>query len=238
MGSHYAALVLFQDATLNKPLKKPSVSSTGLSYTDPILREKLSCQEVPPRAKPMVRSTLPPDMFLHPENKQATCARHADCPKCSCKAGILDQFDPTGHVSKRPSYLGCSAHTCLICCRANDACWVPSSNDACWLPSSNDACWVPSSPMMLVGFLPVIPKPITERATVRHCLTNFQSVRRQLNQESMAIWCDKGVFAPSADVYLEETDKFKDLFLGLRGLSIGLAFYSGVRAICFEVLGR
>ena len=91
---------------------------------------------------------------------------------------------------------------------------------------------------MRVGFLPVIPKPITERATVRHCLTNFQSVRRQLNQESMAIWCDKGVFAPAADIYLEETDKFKDLFLGLRGLSIGLAFYSGVRAICFEVLGQ
>ena len=71
--------------------------------------------------------------------------------------------------------------------------------------------------MMLVVFLPVIPKPITERANVRHCLTNFQSVRRQLNQESMAIWCDEGVFAPAADIYLEETNKFKDLFLGFAG---------------------
>ena len=70
-------------------------------------------------------------------------------------------------------------------------------------------------PMMRVGFLPVIPKPITERATVRHCLANLQSVRRQLNQRSMAIWCDEGVFAPAADIYLEETDKFKDMFLCL-----------------------
>ena len=69
--------------------------------------------------------------------------------------------------------------------------------------------------MMRVGFLSVIPKPITERATVRHCLTNFQSVRRQLKQEYMAIWCDEGVFAPAADIYLEETDKFKDMFLCL-----------------------
>ncbi len=70
-SSHYAASVLFQDATINMPLHKPSVSSTGLSHANPILRTKLPCQEVPPHAKPVVRPTLPPDMLLHPENKQA-----------------------------------------------------------------------------------------------------------------------------------------------------------------------
>ena len=100
------------------------------SCTGPILREKLSCQELPPHAKPMVRPTLPPDMFLHPENKQATLL---DMQTARMKAVILDQFDPTGHVSKRPSYLGCSAHTCLICCRANDACWVHSSHTKTYL---------------------------------------------------------------------------------------------------------
>ena len=45
--------------------------------------------------------------------------------------------------------------------------------------------------------------------------SNFQSVRRQLNQESMAIWCDEGVFAPAAEIYLDETDRFKDLFFCL-----------------------
>ena len=71
---HDAALlpVLFQDATLNKPLNKSSVSNTGLIYTDQILRKTLSCQEVPPHAKPMNRPTLLPDIFLHPESKQAT----------------------------------------------------------------------------------------------------------------------------------------------------------------------
>ena len=53
VDSHDAAVLLFQDATLNKPLNKSSVSNTGLVYTDPILRETLSCQEVPPHAKPM-----------------------------------------------------------------------------------------------------------------------------------------------------------------------------------------
>ena len=74
VDSHDAASLglLFQYVTLNKPLNKSSVSNTGLIYTDPILRKTLSCQEVPPHAKPMNRPTLLPDIFLHPESKQAT----------------------------------------------------------------------------------------------------------------------------------------------------------------------
>ena len=37
--------------------------------------------------------------------------------------------------------------------------------------------WATVATVMRVGFLLVIPKPITERATVRHCLTSFQSIR-------------------------------------------------------------
>ena len=47
VDSHDAALLLFQDATLNKPLNTSSVSSTGLIYMDPILRKTLSYHEVP-----------------------------------------------------------------------------------------------------------------------------------------------------------------------------------------------
>ena len=72
VDSHDAALLLFQDRTLNKPLNKSSVSNTGLIYTDPILRKTLSCQEVPPHAKPMDIPALQPDICLHPESKQAT----------------------------------------------------------------------------------------------------------------------------------------------------------------------
>ena len=42
VDSHDAALLLFQDATLNKPLNKSSVSNTGLIYTDPILRKSFN----------------------------------------------------------------------------------------------------------------------------------------------------------------------------------------------------
>ena len=58
--------------------------------------------------------------------------------------------------------------------------------------------------LMRVEFLPVIPQPITEHATVKHALTNFQSIRKQVNQKSMVVWCDEGVFYISADICLSE----------------------------------
>ena len=70
-------------------------------------------------------------------------------------------------------------------------------------------------PMMWVGFPHVIPRPITERATVRHCRTLFERVNKQLNQASMVVWFDEGVFAPACDIYLDETEQFKDQFLCL-----------------------
>ena len=73
-------------------------------------------------------------------------------------------------------------------------------------------------PMMRVGFIPVIPRPITKRATIKHCLTNFQYVIKQLNQTSMSIWCDDGVFSLAADIYMHETEQFRDLFLCLEPL--------------------
>ncbi|KAH3734225.1 hypothetical protein DPMN_040664 [Dreissena polymorpha] len=72
-GSHYAALVVFQDATVNRHQSKLTVSNTGISRAHPILKTKLPCQlEVPPHIKPIVRPALSQDMLLHPETKMAT----------------------------------------------------------------------------------------------------------------------------------------------------------------------
>ena len=67
-GSNYSASVLFQDATLTKPLQKPPVSATGLNRSQPRLRTTLKCQEVAVYNKPLIRPSLPDDMLLYPEN--------------------------------------------------------------------------------------------------------------------------------------------------------------------------
>ena len=158
-GSHYAALVLFHDATVNRPLSEPPVSSSGISRAHPILRTKLPCHEVPSHIKPLVRPALSHDMLLHPENKQAT---------------LLDMQTARNVAAKRDFVVSCIR---IGSSAENPQIWAAVHT----LVSSAVV------PMMRVGFLLVIPRPITERATVRHCFTNFQSVRRQLSQESLAV---------------------------------------------------
>lgn len=68
---------------------------------------------------------------------------------------------------------------------------------------------------MRVGFLHVIPKPITDSATVYKALENFKNVRQQLGQQVLPVWCDDGVFSPSMDIVLANPDKFKNLLLML-----------------------
>jgi len=42
--------------------------------------------------------------------------------------------------------------------------------------------------------MPVILSPVTEYAIVRKALTKFQASRQQLNQDTMIIVCDEGVY--------------------------------------------
>ena len=62
-------------------------------------------------------------------------------------------------------------------------------------------------PTMRVGFQPVIPSPVTDYATVRKSLQNFQSVRKQLNPSQPVI----PVFCTVVDIVMKEYDQFLDI---------------------------
>ena len=42
----------------------------------------------------------------------------------------------------------------------------------------------------IVGFLPVIPSPVTDHQTVYTALKNFQDILKQLSQAHLAVTCD------------------------------------------------
>ena len=68
-------------------------------------------------------------------------------------------------------------------------------------------------PLMRVGFLLVIPSPVTEYATIRKALQNFQACRKQLNQDTIAVVSNEGVYHTVIDIILNEPETFKDIFL-------------------------
>ena len=45
-----------------------------------------------------------------------------------------------------------------------------------------------------VGFLPIIPNPVTRHDTVFTCLRNFSSICSNLDQEVLPVACDEGVY--------------------------------------------
>ena len=72
-------------------------------------------------------------------------------------------------------------------------------------------------PVMQIGFLPFIPKPVTEHATVYTAMINFVKVLEQLDQKSMPIFRDEGVYRKVVNIYIKCPEKFKTLVPCLGG---------------------
>ena len=72
-------------------------------------------------------------------------------------------------------------------------------------------------PIMQVGFLPMIPHPVTEHSRVYTAMNNFLKVLPQLDQRSMPVFCDEGVYRLVVEIYLKCPEKFKSLVPCLGG---------------------
>ena len=71
-------------------------------------------------------------------------------------------------------------------------------------------------PQKIVGFLPVLPYPVTQHSTVYTALKNFQNVLQQLNQQHhLPIFCDEGVYQIAKEIQLLRPDEFKNIVLCL-----------------------
>ena len=77
---------------------------------------------------------------------------------------------------------------------------------------------------MQVGFLPFIPKPVPEHATVYTAMINFVKVLEQLDAKWMPIFCDEGVYRIAVDAYIKCPEIFKALAPCLGGFHMGKYF--------------
>ena len=79
-------------------------------------------------------------------------------------------------------------------------------------------------PSIQVGFLPFIPKLVTEHATVYTAMINFVKVLEQLDQKSMPIFCDEEVCRIVVDIYIKYPEKFTPLIPCLGGFHMVKCF--------------
>ena len=72
----------------------------------------------------------------------------------------------------------------------------------------------------VIGFLPVIPHPVTDYSTVYTEMKNFQNILSQLQQSHLAITADEGVDHIAHEIQLQHPDEFKDLIFNMGSLHI------------------
>ena len=151
---NYAASCLFQDKTKQISLKKPSVSSTNLNPRAPLIRSELECQKVQKYIKPKEKPALPERFMTVPEDRNPE---------------LLD-MDGARRTAQEREFLISLLRLGLS---------KPSHNTPIW-QAIHTSVSNSEVPLSRVGFLPVIPQPITDAATVRQLLVNFENIRKQL----------------------------------------------------------
>ena len=79
------------------------------------------------------------------------------------------------------------------------------------------------APLMQVGFLPYLPHPVTEYDTVYTALKNFLKVLEQLDQKSLSVMSDEGVYRIVANIVLQRQEEFKNNIPMLGGFHMAKA---------------
>lgn len=188
-GSHDTVSVLFQDKPVSTKMK-PNISDTNVIHGAKTLKHELPCQTLIDFVKPARKPDLP-ETFTVPDElyKMAKC-KHDEIKKKDL-AWSLSRLD----VSKSDIGTNCDDQT------------MPS-----WA-AFNSIVTDENISEKIVGFLPLLPSPVTEYATVYTALKNFQNVLEQLQQPKMAVTCDEGVYHIAREIMLQRPMEFSNLVL-------------------------
>lgn len=184
-STHHTAMVLFQECA-KESHGKASVSQTGLSKRRCKLTDALPCQIVCNSHRPVLRPGLSEDFKT------------------------VEYYD-TQPLHNNIKITAAIAEEFLI---NLTRCGLPNEQDLITPTWSGIHALISSSsvPLKRVGFLPVIPSPVTDYSTVFTALKNFVNIREQLQQPILPVFSDEGVFHTVVDICMTNPNEFKELY--------------------------
>lgn len=169
-STHDTVSVLFQDKCggAEVEIKKPKIGETKVQHRQRSFKKLLNCQTIQNFVEPPKHITLPEnyivtDNLFSLDSKSKEAVARKEFLWEICRMNLTE----TENEVDRQQIPTWSAFNHLI------------SQES---PSQQ-----------IVGFLPIIPKPVTKYSTVYTALLNFQNVLKQLQQDKLAIPCDEGI---------------------------------------------
>ncbi len=195
-SSHDTVFVITQEKSM-KQLHKPNISDTGIAHGARQFKEELPCQQLHEYVHIKKPIELPEDYRIERNLVEISEEGHR----------VLEKKDLAWAISR------------LDLSRLGDGVINTVSDDGSQtIPSwsgFNSLITDEELPQQTVGFLPVLPFPVTEYRTVYTALKNFQDILSQLGQSNMAITCDEGVYRIAKEVQLRYPDEFGNVILCL-----------------------
>lgn len=183
-STHDTVMVLFQDFSNDVLNGKGSVKAAGINKRSCKLATQLPCQKVQSYHKPLKRPSLQED-FQVAEDINIVISDTA-VTEAEAKEFLISLVRSGIKDEENP---------------------VPTWAGIHALTSKKTV------PLKKVGFLPVIPYPVTNYSTVFTALKNFQNVRAQLeDQPTLPVFCDEGVFHIVAEILMNNPADFCDLY--------------------------
>lgn len=188
-GSHDTVSVIFQDDNGSR-MEKPNISDTRTEHGPKTFNCELKCQELQPFHKPAKRPDLSDDYGAetYPVNQDLLLA--ARTKDLVWSLARLDLSTNKTSINIKPSDQT-----------------MPGWRETNTVLSEKNIS------KKRVGFLPVLPYPVTQYDTVFTALKNFNGILRYLDQPKLPVTCDEGVYHIAREIQLICPEEFKDIVL-------------------------
>lgn len=191
-GSHDTVTVLFQEDSGRKQ-SKPKVSETSVTHGPKAFHEELACQKLQEFHKPPKKADLP-DHYIVPAQQ---------LPVDTDLLNEMRQRDMTWSLARLD--FGDADSKVVNIKPANQTMPSWSGTNSVWTDEDMN--------LKRVGFLPVLPSPVTQYETVYTAMRNLQEILQYLDQSQLAVTCDEGVYRIAREIQLHRPEEFKDIVL-------------------------
>lgn len=191
--SYVTVAVIFQDFNVNTIQSKPKVSSLSINRRNRTFTTTLKCQELKHLKSLSKIINYSSNYTVNDSSIRLTSESY----ETDLQKGDFAWFLSRMAISKEENTISVQ----------NTEQTTPSWSSFNSIVTTDNRC------KQIVGYLPVLPFPVTDPSTVYTCLCNFKDLLSQLKQKYLAIACDEGVYRIARHITLEHENEFDNIIL-------------------------